>query len=189
MSQSVLRNVRQQDRRESVDEFSPASRLRTAFREIPLLSANVCCDRLSANLNALRLLPSVFSISSLVLYTITCLIRIKIGYIVAQHSLKGQYRLYNVRRVTSASVEAYVAHCLPCAAFQGLLSRRHDLRSHGRRSRGALLICELRIWRGSEPTNYAVGVYLPELEYVLKPMRISRTGLTSITPSRSVSNP
>lgn len=97
MSQSVLRNVRQQDRRESVDEFSPASRLRTAFREIPLLSANVCCDRLSANLNALRLLPSVFSISSLVLYTITCLIRIKIGYIVAQHSLKGQYRLYNVR--------------------------------------------------------------------------------------------
>ena len=97
MSQSVLRNVRQQDRRESVDEFSPASRLRTAFREIPLLSANVCCDRLSANLNALRLLPSVFSISSLVLYTITCLIRTKISYIVAQHSLKGQHRLYNVR--------------------------------------------------------------------------------------------
>ena len=116
MSQSVLRNVRQQDRRESVDEFSPASRLRTAFREIPLLSANVCCDRLSANLNALRLLPSVFSSSFRVLYTITCLIRTKIGCIVAQHSLKGQYRLYNVRRVTYASVEAYVA---PLPALRG----------------------------------------------------------------------
>ena len=33
------------------------------------------------------------------------------------------------------------------------------------------------------------AAYLPELEYVLKPMRMSRTGLTSITPSRSVSNP
>ena len=84
ISQSVFCNVLQYERRDSVDEFSPDSMFRTAFREIPLRSAATCCDRLTANLDALRFSPRTLSISSFVRYTISYPIRSVDANIVAQ---------------------------------------------------------------------------------------------------------
>lgn len=69
--QSVRRSVLQSAISDIVDAFFPDSMLRTALSEMPLRSAAVCCEMLSASLAALSDWPSVSSISAFVSYSIT----------------------------------------------------------------------------------------------------------------------
>ena len=88
--QSVSLSVLQSAMSDNVEALRPPSMLRTAFREMPLLSAAVCCVMLSASRVALKERPSVTNISAFVSYSINGPIRTLDGKNYTQSASQGQ---------------------------------------------------------------------------------------------------